>query len=160
MKTRNLHATDYEYLIGVVDDWWGGRDMSKILPRQYFDNFCDTSFVSQQSELIVGFIVGYHCPAQPQIAYTHFVGVHPEYRKQGIATNLYKVFAEAMSTKGARELVGITADVNRLSQAVHRRMGFSFKPGNDIVDGIPIHRDYDGKGRHRVVFSKMIADFQ
>lgn len=36
---------DYVKVIGSVDGWWGGRRMSVMLPRLFFDNFCDTSFV-------------------------------------------------------------------------------------------------------------------
>ncbi len=36
---------DYSAVIGSVDAWWGGRRMSTMLPRLFFENFCDTSFV-------------------------------------------------------------------------------------------------------------------
>lgn len=36
---------DYSAVIGSVDTWWGGRRVSPMLPRLFFENFCDTSFV-------------------------------------------------------------------------------------------------------------------
>ena len=36
---------DYSAVIGSVDAWWGGRRVSPMLPRLFFEHFCDTSFV-------------------------------------------------------------------------------------------------------------------
>lgn len=60
---------DYERVIGSVDSWWGGRRMSPMLPRLFFENFCDTTFVvvvdpdfddkKCQEERVVGFLCGF-----------------------------------------------------------------------------------------------------
>lgn len=41
---------DYAQVIGSVDRWWGGRHVSPMLPRLFFENFCDTSFVAVLNE--------------------------------------------------------------------------------------------------------------
>ncbi len=159
MEFRNARPSDYEQLVSVVDAWWGGRDMATILPRQFLEHFNDTSFVAEQNGLIAGFLVGYQPPSHPYIGYVHFIGVHPEHRRHGIAGWLYKIFAGELKKRGARVISGITADINKLSQAAHRGMGFKFKDSDTVIDSIPVHLDYDGKGRHRVIFYKNMEDF-
>ncbi len=34
--TRNIREEDHREIIRVVDDWWGGRRMSGMLPRLFF----------------------------------------------------------------------------------------------------------------------------
>ena len=40
----------------------------------------------------------------------------------------------------------------------HRSLGFTVVPGDDVVDGVPVHRDHDGPGLHRVLFTRPIDD--
>ena len=44
MEIRQLRADDHQQIISVVDDWWGGRPMARMLPRLFFLHFQDTSF--------------------------------------------------------------------------------------------------------------------
>lgn len=55
---------DYSAVIGSVDAWWGGRRVSPMLPRLFFDNFCNTTFMAVRDEadgkeLVVGFLCGF-----------------------------------------------------------------------------------------------------
>lgn len=56
---------DYSAVIGSVDAWWGGRRVSPMLPRLFFDNFCDTTFMAVSrdkadgKEIVVGFLCGF-----------------------------------------------------------------------------------------------------
>jgi hypothetical protein len=51
----------------------------------------------------------------------------------------------------------ITSPVNKGSIAFHRAMGFSLKESDTEIDGVPVHRNYDGPDRDRVVFEKMLC---
>lgn len=42
---RCTGGEDYASVIGSVDKWWGGRRVSPMLPRLFFENFANTSFV-------------------------------------------------------------------------------------------------------------------
>lgn len=55
---------DYSAVISSVDAWWGGRRVSPMLPRLFFENFCDTTFMAVRDEadgkeVIVGFLCGF-----------------------------------------------------------------------------------------------------
>ena len=56
---RHLEPTDYEQIIAVIDEWWGGRRMTDMLPKLFFVLFESTSFVAEFEGNIVGFLVGF-----------------------------------------------------------------------------------------------------
>jgi GNAT superfamily N-acetyltransferase len=151
---RHAEPSDYQPIITVLNDWWGGRRMSDMLPKLFFVHFKPTSFVAESEGRIVGFVVGFVSQTFPEEAYIHFVGVHPEFRKKGLARELYERFFAAVGKRGCRTVRSVTSPVNKVSIAFHRRMGFSIADSDKIVDGVPVVEGYDGKGEGRVLFSK------
>jgi len=88
MRIRALSPDDYAPLISAVDAWWGGRPMAAMLPRLFFVHFRDTGFVAEEDGQRVGFVAGFLSPALPDEAYIHFLVVHPDHRKRGVARAL------------------------------------------------------------------------
>ena len=43
-------GSDYSAVISSVDAWWGGRQVSLMLPRLFFENFSDTTFVVETTQ--------------------------------------------------------------------------------------------------------------
>lgn len=156
MLIRPIEATDYAPIIAVLDSWWGGRHMADMLPRLFFVHFRETSFVAEQDGTRVAFLVGFVSQTYPTQAYIHFVGVHPDYRKQGIGEQLYTRFFESVKARGCDEVHCVTSPVNKGSIAFHTRMGFEKETGDAVVDGVPVKLDYDGEGQGRVVFVKKL----
>lgn len=72
-------------------------------------------------------LVAVMSPAQPQVAYIHFVGVRPDHRQ----------------TRLARELRALTAPGNASSIRFHERLGFAVSE---------VANDYNGLGRGMVTF--------
>ena len=88
MKIRNVQSADYSPIISVLNDWWGGRKMSDMLPKLFFVHFSETSFIIEQDNKIHGFLIGFLSQTFADEAYIHFVGIHPDYRKQGLVVCL------------------------------------------------------------------------
>jgi hypothetical protein len=44
-QIRHISPADYSAIIAVLDEWWGGRQMSAMLPKLFFTHFCDTTFI-------------------------------------------------------------------------------------------------------------------
>jgi ribosomal protein S18 acetylase RimI-like enzyme len=153
---RQVGPADYAPIIGVVNDWWGGRAMSDMLPKLFFVHFQETSFIAEQDGVQVGFLIGFLSQSYPDEAYIHFVGVHPDYRKAGVGRMLYERFFEAAREQGRTLVRCVTAPVNKTSIAFHLRMGFEAEPQATELDGIPFHAGYDGPGGDRVVFVKRL----
>jgi ribosomal protein S18 acetylase RimI-like enzyme len=154
---RHAEPSDYQSIIAVVDEWWGERSMVRMLPKLFFVHFQPTSFVAERNDKIVGFVTGFISQTFPEEGYIHFLGVHPAFRKQGVARALYEKFFAVVETLGCRIARCVTSPVNKGSIAFHRRMGFSVNDSEKIVDGIPVVEGYDGRGEDRVLFSKILG---
>ena len=157
MHLRALEPSDYDTITSVVDAWWGGRPMRGLLPRLFFDHFGDTSLVALYGEELIGFLIGFRSPASVGEAYIHFVGVHPQHRKRGVARALYSRFFALIQQQGCSTVRCITALLNRSSIAFHTRMGFALEPGATSDDGIAFTPAYDGEGHDRVRFVKQLS---
>jgi ribosomal protein S18 acetylase RimI-like enzyme len=154
---RHAEPSDYQPIISVLNDWWGGRNMSDILPKLFFVHFRETSFVAESEGKIVGFLIGFLSQTFPDQAYIHFVGVHPDHRRRGLARNLYGHFIKIAQKHGCRVVRSVTASVNKLSIAFHLRMGFSIEPGDIVIEGISVSKNYDGHGEYQVLFLKKLS---
>ncbi|MGO0061086.1 N-acetyltransferase family protein [Brevibacillus fluminis] len=156
MILRNIEEKDFYDIIPVINDWWGGRQMADMLPKLFFLHFQSTSFLMEENGSAVGFLIGFCSQSKEGEAYIHFVGVHPEYRTNGIARRLYETFFAAVQEKGCHTVRCVTSPVNRTSIQFHRKMGFDIEAGAKEIDGIAVTPDYDGNGNDRVLFVKRL----
>lgn len=104
---RHAEPFDYQPIVSVLNDWWDGRIMSDMLPKLFFVHFRETSFVAESGVNIVGFLIGFLSQTFPDQAYIHFAGVHPNYRRRGLACNLYGHFSELLKNMAAGLFVAL-----------------------------------------------------
>ena len=157
MKIRPISEHDHAPVIAVVNEWWGGRQMAGLLPRLFFEHFQDTSFVIEEDDQIIAFLIGFVSQSRPGQAYIHFVGIHPEHRKRGLGKQLYDLFFATVRARGCDIVHCITAPINSGSIAFHTRMGFQIEKANGQWNGVPCTLDYDGSGQSRVLFVKALT---
>jgi ribosomal protein S18 acetylase RimI-like enzyme len=154
MEIRNIKSTDYQLVITNLNEWWGGRKMSDMLPKLFFDHFPSTSFIITKGDEVLAFLVGFISQKNKKEAYVHFIGVNPKYRKQGLAKSLYQFFFKVVAAKEITSVTCVTSLQNEVSIAFHQQMGFLIKLGDKKnEEGIDYFSDYDGLGEDRVVFS-------
>ncbi|MFS1515714.1 N-acetyltransferase family protein [Bacillus sp. SCS-151] len=153
---RHVKEADYQTIIPVVNDWWNGRKMDHMLPKLFFTHFQNTSFVIEEQNEIVGFLIGFLSQSQQNEAYIHFVGVHPQYRELGLAKKLYEQFFTTVKHHGCQIVRCITSPVNTTSIAFHQKMGFQIEETDTLTKGIYVKRNYDGQGNDRVLFYKSL----
>ena len=161
LTARHPVPDDHGRVVAVLDSWWGGlggpggaRQRALLLSRLFFEHFSDSSWVVEDADGdLRAFLVGFLSSARPEDGYVHFVGVDPALHRQGVAGALYHRFAEHVAQRGARRLSCLTSPANTTSVRFHRGLGFDLVPGDDVVDGVPVHRDHDGPGLHRVLFT-------
>jgi ribosomal protein S18 acetylase RimI-like enzyme len=137
---RNAEPSDYPRVVGVIDEWWGGRPMAAMLPKLFFVHFRDTSFVADENGL-AGFLCGFRSQTFPNEAYVHFVGVDPGRRGSGLGRALYQRFFDAVAPRST--VRAVTSPANERSIAFHRAIGFEVET---------VAEDYDGRGVARVLF--------
>jgi len=160
MSIRPLTPEDYDFISPKLDDWWGGRPVRQLLPRLFFEHFSDTSFVVQHGQSVAAFLVGFKSLSQPSIAYLHFIGVAPEFRKHGYGRMLLTKFMRKASELECAEIRSITAPTNLGSIAFHHSLGFELPLGNGWQGDLPIHLHHAGDGQHRILFRKPLANTQ
>jgi GNAT superfamily N-acetyltransferase len=158
MQTRPLTKADYAKIVGVIDQWWEGPTSALAHPIFFYELGRLARVVESEQEL-VGFLFGFVAPeAQPfrevdgraarteQIGYVHLVGIHPDFRRRGVARVLYAAFEDDCRATGCVALKAITTHGNSGSVRFHQALGWAI---TDV-------EDYAGPGRSRVVFEKRL----
>jgi GNAT superfamily N-acetyltransferase len=151
LEWREAEPADAASVAAAIDDWWPGQHMVHAVCPQLFEHFGDTCVIAEADGELVGFLVGFVSQRMPGTGYVHYSGVRPDHRGRGIGKGLYERFAEAMRVRGCVRLYAETGTWNRDSIAFHQRLGFELEPGDDVVEGLPVHRDAAGVGFDFVV---------
>lgn len=135
---RQARLEDHPRIIAVVDDWWGGRRMSALLPSLFLEHFSGTSLVAEDGGELVGFLVGFDSPDHPGEAYVHFIGVDPSQRGSGLGRTLHDAFADAARERGITRVRCVTSTQNTASVAFHTSIGFEVEGVDEpvVVEGV------------------------
>jgi GNAT superfamily N-acetyltransferase len=142
LTTRPLEKADYDEVVRVIDRWWGGPTSALAHPI-FFYELGKLARVVEHDGQLVGFLFGFVAPDGP-VGYVHIVGIHPDYRRRGVARLLYTAFEADCKHLGARRMKAITTLGNEGSVRFHEALGWS----QATVE------DYAGPGRQRIVFQK------
>jgi GNAT superfamily N-acetyltransferase len=98
---RRPTEADYPAIIRVIDDWWGGRDLSRLLPRLWLQHFTGTSWLAEGLDgRIAGFLIGFLSPDHADTAYCHMIATNPNLRRRGLGLALYERFFADARTAG------------------------------------------------------------
>lgn len=159
IRFRRPHEDDYPGIVSVIDEWWGGRRMEALLPRLWLQHFTGTSWLAATEEgRLAGFLIGFHSPDQPDIAYCHLVATNPNHRGRGVGRALYERFFADARAAGRSRAVAITWPANRASLAFHRALGFEPErgPGTRNLYGVPAYDRYDFDREDRTVLVRRL----
>ena len=158
IRIRNAEPSDYQPIISVINEWWGGRSMADMLPKLFFVHFRQTSFVAEHGDDIVGFLIGFTSQTFPDERTSILLVYILKIGRKVSGETLYNRFFEKAKAFGCSRVRCVTSPVNRGSVTFHLRMGFSMESGAKTVDGISVVEDYDGRGEHRVLFLKSLCN--
>jgi ribosomal protein S18 acetylase RimI-like enzyme len=153
---RKAKPSDHLSVIAALQDWWGGRDLTAMLPKLFLNHFNDSSFVIEKKGQMIGFLIGFMSPALENEAYVHFMGIHPGFRNKGLGKSVYEHFFDICRRQDRTIIRACTSPVNKGSVAFHQKIGFQVEPGDAEIDGIPVTRNYNRPGDHKVTFTKRI----
>lgn len=156
---RRPTEADHAGIVGVVDEWWGGRRLRHLLPRLWLQHFTGTSWIAETSEgRLAGFLIGFVSPDHPDEAYIHLAATHPSRRRQGLGRALYERFIDDVRTRGVSKVTAITWPANKGSLAFHLGMGFELDegPGTQSLYGVPARTDYDDESDDKAVLTRYL----
>ncbi|MCC7539794.1 MAG: GNAT family N-acetyltransferase [Deltaproteobacteria bacterium] len=145
METRSLTKADFDYVVSVIDRWWGGPSTALAHPMFFYELGGHAQVAVEQGE-IVGFLLGFVTASTPPLGYVHLVGIHPQWRRRGVARTMYERFEAECKAAGATRMKAITTLGNEGSVAFHRALGWDVE---EVAD-------YAGSNRARIVFTKSI----
>jgi ribosomal protein S18 acetylase RimI-like enzyme len=152
MNIRHLEESDYDRTIQVLDSWFNGRPLAKLLPKIFFIHFRPTSFALQENDSVIGFLAGFISQTDPSQAYIHFVAISPDHQKRGLGRKLYEKFFETVRRLKCTTVRCITSPVNTGSVAFHTRMGFRVEHVTGEYEGVPCTVNYELNEANRVLF--------
>jgi GNAT superfamily N-acetyltransferase len=146
MQTRKITKADYDEIVQVIDRWWGGP-ISTFAHPIFFYELGDNALIVEHEGRLVGFLLGFIAFKAPKTGYVHLVGIHPDFRRQGVGRLLYEQFTDRCRSLGCERMKAITTTGNEGSIQFHEALGWSA----DEVE------DYAGAGRKRIVFIKSLS---
>jgi GNAT superfamily N-acetyltransferase len=147
MQTRKITKADFDQIVEVIDRWWGGPIATLAHPIFYYE-LGDNALIVEQEGRLVGFLLGFIVFKAPKTGYVHLVGIHPDYRRQGVGRLLYKDFTERCASLGCLRMKAITTHGNEGSIRFHQALGWN---AEEVAD-------YAGPDRKRLVFTKSLMD--
>jgi len=146
MNIRAMTKGDYDYVVSVLDRWWGGPSTGRIEPILFYELGHHALVAEAEEEGCerIGFLLGFVAPTDPAVGYIHLVGIHPDHRRRGVGNQLYQSFTDRCTKAGVARLKAITTVGDDASDRFHRALGFTGQKDPD----------YAGPGRARLVFTK------
>ena len=145
MQVRGLTKDDYDYLVTVIDRWWGGPSGIPMHPI-FFYELGHYALVAEEDGAVVGFLFGFITDVAPRTGYVHMVGIHPEHRRHGVGKRLYEAFFENARKASATRIKTIAVIGDERPVAFHRALGF------EVIEDA----NYAGPSRARLVFMKSL----
>lgn len=144
MIVRGITKQDFDYIVTVFDQWWGGPSSERASPF-FFYELGAYALIAEEEGRVIGFLLGL-VAAGSATGYVHLVGIDPRHRRRGVGKELYRHFQESCKRAGLAELKAIGMVGHEGSLRFHGALGFE-------VREVP---DYAGPGRARVVFTKSL----
>ena len=156
MVWRAAGALDAEPIAAAIETWWA-RHLRHFVHPVFLEHCGDTCLVVENDGRLVAFIVGMLSQRHADSAYVHFLGVHPDYRRLGLGRELYERFFALARARDRTIVEAETGAFNTQSIAFHSRLGFVLEGGDEVVDGVPVTRNFLGTGEDVVLFSMRLG---
>lgn len=146
MHTRPITKQDFDHIVSVIDRWWDGP-ISTLAHPIFFYELGHQALVVENEGLMLGFLLGFIAEQPVKTGYVHLVGIHPEFRRQGVGRLLYERFTEVCRRGGCVKMKAITTPGNEGSIRFHLGVGWAAQEDEN----------YAGEGRRRIVFTRELA---
>lgn len=131
MKIRKMIMQDYEKVyqlwLSCAGMGLNNLDDSKEGIEKFLKRNPDTCFVAEHHEIIGVILAG----NDGRRGYIYHTAVHPDYRKQGIATNLVEQVENAMAVLGISKVALVVFDRNDIGNTFWEKRGFTVR--DDLI---------------------------
>lgn len=156
MNIVQMSQEDFYTIKENLEEFWGDR-FKTFVPLHhpmFFYSFGNTAYVIKHRNEICAYLLGFFSQTETK-AYVHMINVKEKYRKCGYGKALYDHFISVAKEQRLTSISAITSPGNKTSINFHKKLGLKLL-GEENSDGIPVIKDYAGKGEDRVVFQMKI----
>jgi ribosomal protein S18 acetylase RimI-like enzyme len=152
---RHPTEADQPRIVGLVNEWFGGRKVRHLVVRAWFRHVASTSWLAEDATgQPIGFLIGYRSQDHPAEGIVHLLAVHPSHRRRGIGRALVQSFLADAAETGADTVTALAWPGEPIAIAFFRDLGF--RPddglGSQNLYGTPAFPDYETDGEDRIVF--------
>lgn len=99
----------------------------------FASDFGDTCLIAERAGEVVGAVVGYRPPREPDAAFVWQIGVAPVMRGQGLGKTLLKRWLELPAVRGARWMTATISDDNTASRRLFEAAARDIGVGCEVV---------------------------
>ncbi|MCD1294567.1 N-acetyltransferase [Methanocella sp. CWC-04] len=158
MLVRNAFEYDFLEVTNKSREWGDLVIEREGVYHILMAHFRKTCFIAEDRGKMIGYLLGFRSQVNPDQAFLHLIQVDPAMRGHGIGKRLFKQFQAEVKKMGCTEIHTIARPENKVGMGFHKGMGFEIvKPENSIdIQGVPAAKDYNGPGKHMVLFVKKI----
>jgi ribosomal protein S18 acetylase RimI-like enzyme len=160
ITVRNVRGDDFLKIAELAEKCNSITREKNSIYHMFTKFFRNTSFLVKDSaeKSVLGFLLGFISPVDPNNAYIHILCVKPGFGKESIAAYLLQSFFEVLRDKGCRKVYLLTKPRNKVAVSFYKTLGFKEYENDKTIDidGLNVIRNYNGPGEHRVVFFKII----
>ena len=158
MLVRNVFEEDFVAIGDRAREWGDLVIERETVYHMFCAHFRGTCFVAEDGGKMIGYLLGFRSQTYPGQAYMHLLHVDPKFRGYGVGRRLFSQFLQAVKASGCTEIKAISRPENKAGMAFYRGAGFKqVETGNLLeVEGVLATKDYNGPGKHRVVWGKEI----
>jgi ribosomal protein S18 acetylase RimI-like enzyme len=152
---RHANEDDQPRIVGLVDEWFGGRHVRHLAVRAWFRHFGSTSWLAEdETGRPLGLLLGFRSPDRPAEAVVHLVAVRPDRRRHAVGRSLVDAFRGQVEAAGATVVTALAWPDDPIAIAFFRAVGFrpDDGPGSRRLFGVPAFPDHEGDGEDRVLF--------
>ena len=158
MLVRNAFPADFVEIAARSKEWSDLVIERESIYHILTEHFKNTCFIAEDRGAMIGYLLGLRSQSSPDVALVHLVQVAPRLRGNGVGRRMYNQFQAEMKKLGCKTITTHSRPENNSCNRYYRAMGFTaVKDENSVeVNGMPCVKDYNGPGKHRVVWVKNI----
>ncbi len=158
MLVRNAFPDDFLEIANKSIEWADIVIERESIYHILTEHFRSTCFIAEDRGEMVGYLLGYRSQTRPEEALVHLIQVAPRLRGNGIGRRMFNQFQSAAIAMMCKKIVALSRPENNFCNGFNKAMGFSIVDGENTIEvnGMRAIKDYNGPGKHMVLWSKNI----
>lgn len=157
MLVRNAFTGDFLEVAKMAKEWGDIVVEREAIYHIFIEHFGNTCFIAEDRGQMIGYLLGFRSQRYPEQAYVHQIQVAPGTRGNGVGRRLFNQFQSTVKDMGCTKIYAVTRPENKYCKFFHKGMGFNHVASDTFdVEGVKATKDYNGPGKHMVVWCKEI----